>query len=237
MPEARAVEMNPSSSMIFEDARSEMDEGEVQSLAGTDKATLDLDRILSLKEGNDPSSVLDSHLTALELESSRKVRKRYGLPEDGRSRTPSEALSEVRSISLIDGRDAGREIAIIYETAQFLVERFLEELVEGSIVDEHPLLGHFLVLLEIALQHGWRGAVLDRGFFASVRMNIWDLLKRLEKHTSQSPTLSVLANVRQFSALRNSASRLRVWIRLSIMSKCFTNDLTLLLSNESGTFS
>jgi hypothetical protein len=174
-----------------------------------------LDKILSTVD-------LSAELSPEEVNTSKRIRKKYGLD----CPTDDSSICQRQSAT---GRDYTQEITTLHSTLQLLTRRFLEELVSGGTVEnEHPLLEPFLAVLEIMLHHGWRG-----GVFLS-RINIWSLVKRVGKSGASK---NAVDNVRHFTSLKGSAGKLRAWIRLAMMNKCFTTDLTHLIDCEGSLIS
>lgn len=181
-------------------------------------------------------------LSASELDSSRKVRKKYGVCDEceegvvatvttGSSSHSSRVSEPTREAP--DGRSPSRESMIIQETMQDLVGLFQEELVSGGTVEDgHPLLSPFLALIELALQHGWRSA--PPSLFARP-IRLWELIRRVERWSRIPEARMAIENIAQLTLLRKSSSRVKAWIRLAIMGKTLAPDLTLLLNNE-GSF-
>ena len=172
-------------------------------------------------------------LSASEMESSRRVRKKYGLEDDYAPSIFSTNDGPAGSIANFPLHEKGnhvQEVAILYGTMQILSQRLASELIESGSCDEsHPLLTPFLALVETALHHGWRG--LGTGVF-SRPFRLWDLLKRTERLSRARDTKMNIENVRNFSSLTRSAARVRAWIRLALMNKRLAADLTLLITNE-----
>lgn len=201
-----------SQASLFEDARSDIDELLLRGL----------DQILS-KVSDDASAAT---LSPTEMESSKKIRKKYGLEEFCGTDNDSICLSRVSATS--SGRDYGYEVSIIYSSAQLIIRKFLDELVSGGTVEnEHPLLEPYLAMVEIMLHHGWRR---DSGLFAKGRGTLWELIRRVGRRGGASAT--AMENVRHFSSLKNSSARLRAWIRLAMIGKTLATDLTFLIDNE-----
>ncbi|PJF17645.1 hypothetical protein PSACC_02539 [Paramicrosporidium saccamoebae] len=190
-------ELAHSQGSIYQDARSDMEIFEKG-----------LDKILSTVD------LSTTELSPAEVDTSRKIRKKYGLEELCQTDDSSICLSRHSS----SGRDHGQEIAILHSTLHLLTRRFLEELVSGGTVEnEHPLLEPFLAVLEVMLWHGWQGSFLGR-------RSIWGLVRRTNS--------GAVENVRQWEGLKSSAGRVRAWIRLTIMNKTLATDLTHLINSE-----
>lgn len=174
-------------------------------------------------------------LSASELDSSRKVRKKYGVCDECDERTvgaagSSNARTSEPARETPNGRNPSREIIIIQETMQDLVGLFQEELVSGGTVEDgHPLLPPFLALIELALQHGWRSA--PPSLFARP-IRLWELIRRVERWSRVPEARMAIENIAQLTLLRKSSARVKAWIRLAIMGKTLAPDLTLLLNNE-----
>jgi hypothetical protein len=207
-----------SETSLFEDANS--DSITLDDTPITDSFFAGLDNII------DEATPL-SALSANEMESSRRIRKKYGLDEPTASIRSSFSQGEI----LRRGRNYEREVQLLFETMQLVVRRFLEDMVSGGTVEnEHPLLQPLLALIELSLYHGWRG---DGSLF--IPMSLWDFLIKAQKWSKSAASRMVMENVKQFG-LRGSA-RIRAWIRLALMNRSLINDLTLLLSSESSLIS
>jgi hypothetical protein len=190
-------ELAHSQGSVYQDARSDMEMFEQG-----------LDKILATVE------LSTTELSPSEVDTSRKIRKKYGLEELCHTDDSSVCLSRQSS----SGRDHVQEISILHSTLHLLTRRFLEELVSGGTVEnEHPLLEPFLAVLEVMLWHGWRSSFLGR-------KSIWGLVRRTGS--------GAVENVRQWEGLKGSAGRVRAWIRLTMMNKTLATDLTHLINSE-----
>lgn len=223
---------------LFEDAHSEG----LDDLAREMAAIVHVEETSPAATGVAPLSnppTASTPLSVSEMESSRRIRKKYGLDDDYAPSVLSSADgNEGGSFSNhppTQGRSShAQEIAIIQATMQLLVQHLSNGLVDvGSVDETHPLLAPFLALIEIALHHGWRG--IETGVF-SRPFRLWDLLKRTERHSRARDTKLNIENVRNFSSLTRSSARVRAWIRLALMNKRLAADLTLLITNEGSLF-
>ncbi len=190
-----------------------------------------------------------------DMESSLRIRRKYGLAgraaaaaAKGASPASSFASSTARAAAVNEeasGRDYDGEARIIFATTQLVVCHFLEELVSGDIVEnEHALLDPLLALVEMALSHGWRGGDGSRTgrqrppsaiFHRPRGYSQWDLLRRIEKWAPSSAGAgqSSIANVKQFTTLPTASAKIRMWMRLALMKKSLSSDLTAVITNDS----
>lgn len=178
-----------------------------------------------------PSPVLSCELSASDLDTSERVRKKYGLATLASAASPPEG--ELAMDALL------RTMQQLVR--QFMVEGYSSPLADGVVEEAHALLPAFLATMEIALWYGiGTGASMANGsssatmspslFKRAALRSPWDLLLRLEgKDMAASQALE---NVRQFSSLRTPSARVRAWLHVTLMNKTLAPDLSYLLSHH-----
>lgn len=222
-------------STAYEDAKSE---GISELLLGTEPSDSRLKG--SRTEMSDNLVYNDNGvLTLVEMESSKRIRRKYGLMEDILDDAKSMAgsvmtlLDETCSPRLRSKRyrNPEQECIIVHHTLQMMIKAFLNEMISGGLVEDgHPLLEPFIGALEIVLHHGWRGQEPQHLFGRTFKL--WDLIKKIGKWTKVAESTLSIENIRNMASLKTSTSRIRVWIRLAMMNKSFASDLFLLVNHE-----
>lgn len=171
----------------------------------------------ALENLEDPfvGSVDSLNLTPHELESSKQVRRKYGIGDE----LHTEYIHEFRGEQDLHSQ-------VILNTLQKIVNAFLERLVDGCVIEnENKFLEPLLVTIEIALWHGWN----RKGLFGG--KTIWDLIVTVSKKHGVS-WWTAIENVQHFSTLRNPTTRIRAWIRIALMNKSLSPCLNFLISHQ-----
>lgn len=209
-----------------------------------------------------PSPVLScEQLSASELDTSERIRKKYGL------KTPTSLLFPSSAVAPEDELVMDALMRTMQQLArQFMIEGYSSPLADGIVEEAHALLPVLLATMEIALWHGIGvGGALTNGsslslsnitsttivapssfsssstgstgvspslFKRAALRSPWDLLLRLKgKDMAASQALE---NVRQFSSLRTASARIRAWLRVTLMNKTLAPDLSHLLTHYSS---
>ena len=216
------------------------------SLASND---VNRSRSISPSSDDDDKDVINNNniksLSPNELANSQEIRDRYGLG--------SRSLSSNNNLS---SNNPNNPVNVLLGSFLSLSTQLTKQ--PSTIVEnEHPLLGSFCAVLECILYHGWKGSAGGRtSFFASsssankthsrdlftvIIRPLYDLASKhcmdpnapLTDASLMSSTMSSIENVIQFSGLeRAPASRVRAWIRLALMSKCFATNIRLLIQQQ-----
>lgn len=209
----------------FEDATSDL-EG---FLAGLDSilanvTAVDTEPLFLTNYTSSPSPHSSTPLTPSELDTSQRIRRKYGLPSMGfDNEIAIDNMPDSTTLSLTSSNPT-HQIRIITETLQVLVTGLMEELVEGGVVEsEHPWLEPFLSTLEVILWHGFQRP--DRVD------NLWSCLIKGKVSKRNKVSSTAVENVNHFSMLKTPFSRIRAWLRLALMSKCLAADLAFLLDH------
>lgn len=193
-----------------------------------------------------PSPVLSCELSASDLDTSERIRKKYGLATPASMASPPSAAAAEGELAMDALLNTMQQLV-----RQFMVEGYSSPAADGTVEEAHALLPALLATVEIALWHGIGvGPAVANGpnsssstntlssvssvspslFKRSVLRSPWDLLLRLKgKDMAASQTLE---NIRQFSSLRTPSARMRAWLRVTLMNKTLAPDLAYLVAHH-----